>query len=187
MPVTPEHDISLELLHLENTLAASQMFRAVVEEPDADWDTVKALADAETADETAARARIIWEELDASVSDAPPQAIIRQLPDTLIERDAWNGFEVRGSLLLLLEFPVPTDYRGTAKDAATDFGNKIGRIIREMKQAAIDTPANLLNIIQIQRGAIARYDEDHLPDLNGPAPDVPFYSIALIVHHQGGY
>lgn len=187
MAVTPAYDVSLELLHLENTLAASEMFRAVVAQPDADWDTVEALADAATSSEDDARARILWEEIDSSVTDDPPQAIIRQLPDTLILWDAWNSANVTGSLLLLLEFPVPSEYRGIAKDAATDFANKVGRIIREMKAAAIATPAGLLNIVQIERGAIDRYDEDHWPDPDGSAPDVPFYSCAIIVHHMGAF
>jgi hypothetical protein len=187
MAVTPEHDISLELLHLENTLAASEMWRAIVASPLADWPTVKALADAATSSEANARARIIWDDFDDSVDDEPPQALIRQLPDTALDRVGLNSWDVLGNLLLLIELPIPTDYRDVAKDSMTHFGNVVGRIIREMKDAVAATPAGLLSIERIQRGGIDRYDPDHVPEAATPGPDVPTITMRLIVQHRGAF
>lgn len=187
MAVTPAYDISLELLHLENTLAASEMWRAIVASPLADWPTVSQLADAATSPAADARERIIWDEFDDSVDDVPPQALIRQLPDTAIDRVGTNAWDVMGNLLLLIELPIPTAYRAAAKDSCIHFGNVLGRIIREMKAAAAATPAGLLNIERIQRGGIDRYDPDHQPEGAVPGPDVPTISMRMIVQHRGAF
>jgi len=93
MPVTPTGHLALEMLRVENMIAASSMWRAVVAFPDVDWPTLETAADAAAGTEEDARAAVVWEREDSTALSQGtdpetflPRAIIRHLTDAEITR-----------------------------------------------------------------------------------------------------
>lgn len=180
MPVTPEYALSLELHYLRETVVASEMWRAVVAQPLADWTTVKALADAATSSEANARAQVIRERTnEADAAQDPPRCIVRHLNDSDIEKlGSGSSWATDGMLSLLFELPVPTAYQGESAidDAVVAFENVIGRIISEMQTVA--GTAGYLNILRFVRLDFGQYDTR---DTNGDLIRAANY----VVHFNG--
>lgn len=169
MPVTPVGYLALEMLHVENMIAASAMWRAVVAFPDADWPTLETAADAAAGTEEDARAAVIWErEDDASLSQGTdpdtflPRAIIRHMTDAELTRFAGDGFDTQGMLMLEFELPIPTAYQANVKDALIHFLNTISRLEQEMAAKVITSPDQTVDVQKIERGLMGQIDPDEV-------------------------
>lgn len=178
MAVTAEYDWSLELKHLAATINASEVWRAVCEQPDADWATVKALADAATADDVASLARIHTDRFDPDRVEDRPFSLIRHLTEGDIERAGTTGWDTTGQLMWFLELPVPEAYKDNLADAGAYIRNVIGRLLYEMQTAIETSPAGYLNIVRFSRGPFGQLDPD---DING----LQVWSADFVVHHLG--
>lgn len=159
--VTPEEWLALELHHLRELVVASECWRACVALPNDTWANVKALADAQSASASDARAKVIIERTDEDDEDHDyPRAVVRHMTGEDAERIGAGAFEISGKLILLFELPVPDVYADAPEAATYDFGNKIGRIIREMSVAV--GGGGVLAADNIQRGPTGQIDPDDI-------------------------
>lgn len=169
MPVTPVGHLALEMLRVENMIAASSMWRAVVAFPDVDWPTLAAAAAAEAGTEEDARAAVVWErEDDTALSQGTdpdtftPRAIIRHLTDAEITRFGTDGFDTSGMLMLEFELPIPSDYQASVKDALVHFLNTISTIEQEMVLKVIASPHQTVDVQKLERGPMGQIDPDEV-------------------------
>ena len=160
MTVTASGFLSLSLSYLRAMLGDCETWRAIVQKPDTDWDTLATLIAAETADQTAALARIVpgYAEDDEEHPDfvSKPRAIIRHLDEQDLERLNSTGFGLNGMLLVTFEITVPEIYRDSYQQAYTDFTNKVGGIMQELQ--ALPQQAGYLHLTSIGLGPLGQAD-----------------------------
>lgn len=178
MAVTSEYDWSLELDHLAATINAAEVWRAVCAQPDADWATVKALADAATADDADSLARIHYDYFEPDTIEDRPFSLIRHLTEGDIEKAGTTGWDTTGQLMWFLELPVPEAYKADLRDAGQYIRNVIGRLIYEMQIAVQTVPAGKLCIQRFSRGPFGQIDPDQIDG-------ALVWSADFVVHHLG--
>lgn len=174
MAVTAEHYLSLSLSFLAAMIDATKIWRALCAQPNYDWPSLKALADAATSPSAITR---IYEGpyLD---SPSPPAAFIRYADGSDIERYSLTDRDVRGQMLFAIEAAVPTPYKASLPDANRWWTNVLGRLLSEMRDAQASSPSTTLDAHSIQIGPIGLCPPD---DRKGAW----IQTAEFVVNHQG--
>lgn len=180
MSVTPAYFLSLSLSYLRAMIGDSEVWRAVVAQPDTDWTTLQTLINAETSSGPNALARIVygrWEE-DADHDDyiPRPRCILRHYDQNDAERASTTGFASKGVIYVGFEIPIPTVYRDDARDAYLDAENKIGGIVENL--SGMGRVNGYLDLNEISLTGFGQADPD---ENNGEW----FYVSELAVQHLG--
>lgn len=180
MSVTADYFLSLSRFYLRAMIGDSQVWRALVAQPDTDWDSLKTLIDAATSPQVAALAKIVSGRFEDDTEHADyktrPRCCIRNFDETVAGRASTTGFANAGLTYVAFEIPIPTTYQASGGDAYEDAENKIGGIIQEM--AGMGRIAGYLDVSEIILTSFGQMDPD---SDNGEL----YYVAELAVHHKG--
>lgn len=180
MSVTPAYFLSLSLSYLRAMIGDSAVWRAIVESPYTDWDSLQTLIDAATSSQANALAKIKYGRLedDSDHDDyvSRPRCELRHWDANDAERASTTGFSSKGLVYVGFEIPIPDTYADSAQDAYLDAENKIGGIIENL--ASKERVNGYLDISQITLTGFGQADPD---DNNGDL----YYVSELAIHHMG--
>lgn len=157
LTLAAEEDLALSLLFLREGVADSSCFRALVHLQDAEWATVKDLADADTADRDKALEAIYFDRIDGEGEfDGTVKCMLRPLNDGDMVHVAPGQFDVSGIFFMRFEFPIPKAYEPCPELAVIDFLNKARRCVREIRSQPF--AAERLWIQRIAQGPMGQLD-----------------------------
>lgn len=180
MSVAAAYFLSLSLSYMRDMLGRCETWRAMVEEPEAEWATTAAIIAAATADGDSALARITYgrfeEEEDDQQHIIRPRCILRHFDGNTQTRVSTSGHAFSGLIYVCFEYPIPEAYHANDEDAYLDAENKLGGIITEL--ARMGMVAGNLHLQQIDITGFGQAD----PKEN---KGEMFYIAELAVRHQG--
>lgn len=182
MSVTAENFLSLSLSYMRDMIGRTETWRAMIEEPEAEWATLAALITAATADGTAALNRIKYGRLEDHPDDQQfierPRCVLRHFDGNTQIRVSTSGYAFTGLIYVGFEYPIPEVYRENDNDAYLDAENKLGGIITEL--AAMPMVAGNLHLQQIDITGFGEFDPKSLAE-----GEHPYYIAELSIRHQG--
>lgn len=147
MSVTASGFLSLSLSYMRAMIGDCETWRAMVAQPDTDWDTLKTLIDAATSSQTDALNKIQYGRLEDRPNNDNllnrPRCGVRHY-EFGIDRNSTTGFGFKGMISAFFEWPIPQCYRDNRSEATMDAENKLGNLIQEL--AALPTQAGYLHI-----------------------------------------
>lgn len=161
MPITPTGNMSLAVDAARDLVASSSTFQAWVS----------------AANEAAAKARVytVGRDGDGLAAFERPFALV-SIPESY-GHTVRHGGHAAGSLLLILEAEVDSD-ADSHEDAAYDFGNTVGAIVKEMIEES-QAPGRLF---------VRSIDQTIPPSRSGKAEAVDYYQAAYLILYglEGG-
>lgn len=180
MTVTHAYFLSLSSLYLRAMIGDSEVWRAIVAQPNTDWDSLQTLIDADTSPSAAALAKVKFGRLEDDTDHddyvSRPRCVIRHWDTNEAERASTMGFGSNGLIYVGFEMPIPDAYADSMQDAYTDAENKIGGIIENL--ASKERVSGYLDISRISLTGFGQADPD---ENNGGL----YYVSELAVHHMG--